>query len=115
MVRITKGTYGNKVGCVVKPVYAGETVELTPEQEERLIRIGVAVKVNETPGETESNAETGSELPEYNEKMKLADLIAIAEKYGVDASKAKSKAEVIATIEAAQELPDLGGDETVVE
>lgn len=113
MVKITKGTYGHKVGCTVKPVYAGEMVELTSEQEERLIRIGVAVKVTET--QADENAEHKGDLPAYNKSMKLAELIAIAEEYGVDASKAKSKDEVIAAIEAAQELPELGGDDTVVE
>lgn len=113
MVKITKGTYGHKVGRIVKPVYAGETVELTPEQEERLIRIGVAVKVTET--QAEENTEKNGELPTYDKNMKLPELIAIAEAYGVDASKARTKAEVIEAIEAAQGLPDLGGDDTVVD
>ena len=43
--------------------------------------------------------------------MKLDELKAIAAKYGVDASKARAKKEVIAAIEAAKELPDLSAAE----
>ena len=124
MVKIIKGTYGHKVGKVIKPVNAGETVELTAEQEARLIKLGVAEKVETVPaGKHENknpNGKTpgeGDQLPEYNENMKLEALKAIAEQYGVDASSLKTKKDVVAAIDAARaELPPTGsGDDTVVD
>ncbi|WP_302346504.1 hypothetical protein [uncultured Alistipes sp.] len=121
MVKIIKGSYGHKKGSTIVPVYAGETVELTEEQEARLVNLGVAEYVGKPAQKQNSQNEGGTgdkipgELPEYNEGMKLAELKEIAAKYGVDASEAKSKKEVIALIEAAQEQPELGGDYTVVD
>ena len=46
------------------------------------------------------------EFPEYSEDMKLAELKAVAEAYGIDASSMRSKKEVIEAIDAArEELP----------
>ena len=95
MVKIIKGTYGRRKGSVIVPVRAGETVELTDEQEARLVKLGVA---------------------EYNDKMKLPELKEIAEKYGVDASAMTTKKEIIAAIDAArEELPTVGGAGDVVD
>lgn len=129
MVKIIKGTYGHKVGKVIKPVIAGETVELTAEQEARLIKLGVAEKVETVPAgkgepgeQNENPAGEGSgeveQLPEYNESMKLDELKAIAAQYGVDASSIKTKKDVVAAIDAARaELPPTGGNasDSVVE
>lgn len=121
MVKMIKGSYGHKQGKAIVPVYAGETVELTEEQEARLVNLGVAEYVEASAKQQNVNNEGAAEgdnlgeLPAYNESMKLAELKAIAAKYGVDASEAKSKKEVIALIEAAQEQPELGGDDTVVD
>lgn len=125
MVKIIKGSYGHKKGSTIVPIYVGETVELTEEQEARLVKLGVAEYVGK-PAQEGSQNEGGEELPEYNENMKLAELKLIAAKYGVDASKAKTKKEVITLIDAAQnkggtedenpgELPELGGDDSVVD
>ncbi len=127
MVKIIKGSYGHKKGSTIVPVYAGETVELTEEQEARLVKLGVAEYVGK-PAQENSQGEGSSELPEYNENMKLAELKEIAAKYGVDASEVKTKKEVVALIDAALEqnegdtgeenpggLPELGGDDSVVD
>ena len=46
MVQIIKGSYGMRVGKTIKPVSANDgPVELPKEEEERLISLGVAVKV----------------------------------------------------------------------
>ena len=46
MVQIIKGSYGMRVGKTIKPVSANDgPVELLKEEEERLISLGVAVKV----------------------------------------------------------------------
>lgn len=57
MVQIIKGSYGMRVGTTIKPVSANDgPVELSKEEEERLISLGVAVKVAAN-AEDESNAE----------------------------------------------------------
>ena len=46
MVQIIKGSYGMRVGKTIKPVSANDgPVELPKEEEERLISLGVGVKV----------------------------------------------------------------------
>ncbi len=85
MVKIIKGSYGHRKGKVIVPVYAGETVELTPEQEVRLVKLGVAEVVNpngktsggkppKAPEGNSDNDEQSDALPEYDEKMKLVEL-----------------------------------------
>ena len=121
MVKIIKGTYGQRKGSRIVPVKAGETVELTDEQEARLVKLGVAEYVNATPAPdpyqgSQDGDETPAGLPEYNDKMKLVELQEIAAQYGVDASAMKTKKEVIEAIDAAkEELPELGGDDSVVD
>ena len=121
MVKIIKGTYGQRKGSRIVPIKAGETVELTDEQEARLVKLGVAEYVKDTPAPElhqgdKDGEETPAALPEYNDKMKLVELQEIAAQYGVDASEMKSKKEVIEAINAAkEELPELGGDDGVVD
>lgn len=128
MVKIIKGSYGRREGKNIVPVYAGETVELEPEQEARLVKIGVAEVVkpegktaDETPADptaenNDENDEQPEALPEYNDKMKLVELKEIAEKYGVDARAMTSKKEVVEAIDAARsELPSFDGAGDVVE
>lgn len=127
MVKIIKGSYGRKVGSVIKPVNPGEIIELEPEKEQRLVSIGVAeyvgaeaVKAEELPAKAdaeeaeEADSEVVDELPEYSIDMKLDQLKAIAEQYGVDASGLRSKKEVVEAIDAArEELPDLDVSDVV--
>lgn len=114
MIKIIKGTYGYRKGNRIIPkTPADDPFTATPEQEARLVRLGVAVYVDApveaptapTPKAPEK-AETGSkdvdELPAYNIDMKLDELKEIAKAYGVDASDARKKADVIAMIEAAK-------------
>lgn len=114
MIKIIKGTYGYRKGNRIIPkTPADDPFTATPEQEARLVRLGVAVYVDApveaptapTPKAPEK-AETGSkdvdELPAYNIDMKLDELKEIAKAYGVDASNARKKADVIAMIEAAK-------------
>lgn len=112
MIKIIKGTYGQRIGNRIVPkTEADGPFETTPEQEERLVGLGVAIYV-ETPAETpkdpnvQDDAGAGSkivdELPAYNIEMKLDELKEIAEAYGVDASGIRKKADVIATIEASK-------------
>lgn len=113
MIKIIKGSYGLRRGMVVEAIPAGSTIEIGKDKEERLVRLGVAVYVNddvateeqivEAPAETQD--EVVDECPEYNADMKLSDLKKVAEAYGVDASSMRSKKEVIEAIEAAKALP----------
>lgn len=98
MVQIIKGSYGMRVGNTIKPVSANDgPVELPKEEEERLISLGVAVKVaanaedepnteeqkpnkpaskkGKGKGKTNTEEENNDETPEDNgdEEETLAD------------------------------------------
>jgi len=108
MIKIIAGTFGYFDGRKVVPKTSADgPLELDKALEKRLVDKGVAVYVTkkaEQPPE-------GDGLPAYNKDMKLAELQEIAKAYGVDASKMKAKAEVIAAIDAAKEVKDPeGGD-----
>ncbi|MBQ9229075.1 MAG: hypothetical protein IJ680_07725 [Paludibacteraceae bacterium] len=114
MIKIIKGTYGHFDGTKVNPITKADGPQsFKPEIEERLVKKGVAVYVNEPlveeteeqDDETAAKTEEGT-LPEYSADMKLADLKKIANAYGVDAEKARTKAEVIKKIEAAKAQED---------
>ena len=104
MIKIISGTYGYVHGGRILPKTSkSEPFELNPTREQELVDAGVAVFVTVPAAaatlEPFSDVE-GDKLPEYQEDMKLADLKEIAAKYGIDASSVRSKAEVIAMIEA---------------
>ena len=113
MVQIIKGTYGHYDGHKVIPINEKSGPQsFAPEVEERLVKKGVAVYVGDTPAA--GNNDAGDGMPAYNADMKLDELKKIAEAYGVDASKAKSKKAVIDMIEtakAAQEDADDDNDD----
>jgi hypothetical protein len=98
MIKIIAGTFGYFNGRKVVPITSADgPIELDAALEQRLVSKGVAAYVSKT----EQPAE-GSGLPTYDKNMKLVELQEIAKAYGVDASKMKAKAEVIAAIEAAK-------------
>ncbi|XCH78326.1 MAG: Rho termination factor N-terminal domain-containing protein [Candidatus Dehalobacter alkaniphilus] len=113
MIKIIAGTFGYFDGRKVVPKTSADApIELDAALEKRLVDKGVAAYVTkkaEQPPE-------GDGLPAYNKDMKLAELQEIAKAYGVDASKMKAKAEVVAAIDAAKEAkaedPDDGDGET---
>ena len=58
MVQIIKGSYGMRVGKTIKPVSANDgPVELPKKEEERLISLGVAVKVAANSEDKSNNGE----------------------------------------------------------
>ena len=90
MIKIIRSTYGLvKNGAVEAKTKHSAPFSLSENREAELVALGVAEYVEENP--------------EYNASMKMTDLRKIAAAYGVDASAAKSKKEVIAMIEAAKE------------
>ena len=113
MIKIINGVYGMKVGNRVVPVTEKDgPIELAPEKEARLVKKGVAVYVDlpaddaspfipeETEDKLPDNAETGRELPEYNEDMTREQLNKIALEYGIeDPQKARNKAELISWLD----------------
>ena len=123
MIKIIKGSYGMRVKKSIVPVTAdSEPIELSPEKEERLVRLEVAVYVDKINNNSQINKcggdaqddEIVDEFPEYNEDMKLSELKEIAKVYGIDASSMRSKKEVIEAIDAARdELPIVDADALV--
>ena len=123
MIKIIEGSYGMRVKHSIVPVTSdSKPIELSPEKEERLVRLGVAVYVDKIDNNGQLNKcdddaqddEIVDEFPEYNEDMKLSELKEIAKVYGIDASSMRSKKEVIEAIEAAcEELPIVDADALV--
>lgn len=108
MVKIIKGTYGHYDGHKVIPINEKSGPQsFDPEVEARLVKKGVAVYVGDAPA---AGNDAGDGMPTYSKDMKLDDLKKIAEAYGVDASKARSKDAVIDMIEAAKAAKDDADD-----
>ena len=110
MIQIIRGVYGflDKDGIVRPKTDADAPFELAPEQEERLVRLGVAEyvgKVNSAPvAEAESGVST-EEAP--TDGISLADLSVkelreIGKEYGLTFKVGISKAEMVAAIEEAE-------------
>lgn len=128
MIQIIAGTFGYYNGRKVIPITKADGPQkFDPELEARLVKEGVAEYVGsikepedpkvpdpagapapQDPGTPagQPNGEpddSGDNLPEYNEDMKLDELKEIAKAYGVDASAIRKKADVIAAIEATKQ------------
>lgn len=119
MIRMTRGSYGRRVGNVIRPVCAGETCTLAVEEEERLIRLGVAVKVGdvERAAASEQPAEQAERAAETAEKAavkKPAAKRAAAKKLNAKAKKAAPEPEEESEEEAAP-IPAAEGADAVVE
>lgn len=123
MIRIIAGTVGyKKDGRIVPLTGADGAVDLgDPKLEARLVKNKVAVyetAASAPDGNPPENKPDGSP-PLYSKDMKLAELIKIAEAYGVEnASAMRTKDAVITAIEAAkaaseenEEEPEGDGDE----
>lgn len=125
MIKMIAGVYGYKEGGIIMPKDKNsEPFSLNPEREAELVARGVAVYANLIiPEELESTDQNGDgsqnddgfqndedgqngdgsqddedsqkQKPEYSEKMKLPELQALADSYGLDTQKIRAKAEVI--------------------
>lgn len=123
MIKIISGTYGYRDGDRVIPKTSADApFSLSPKREKELVDDGVAIFVNDEaapakepakndagqqtppqdPPADNSQEDPEDELPAYSADMKMDELKEIAQAYGVDASKAKSKAEIIAMIDKAK-------------
>ena len=115
-IQIISGTYGLRVNgyTVIRKTSDDPPFDVSDDETARLVKLRVARIVGNPPVETpteepvqpdpekDEDGEITETQPAYSESMKLAELKEVAAAYGVDASKAKSKAEVIALIEAAK-------------
>lgn len=115
-IQIISGTYGLRVNgyTVIRKTPDDPPFDVSNDEAARLVKLHVAKIVDEIhakapaeepvqpdPEDVEDGKVT-EPLPAYSESMKLTELKEVAAAYGVDAGKAKRKAEVIALIEAAK-------------
>lgn len=128
MIQMIAGVYGRKMpDGSVKPMDKNSgPFEVSAEKEERLIRLGLAVRVDhvdtempigfdETPpvvdGEDETD-ETEAETEEVDlEALTVNELREIGKQYGVAFKVGMKKADMIAAIEAAQSEDDAAEDD----
>ena len=123
MIQMIAGVYGRKMpdGAVKGMDKNSEPFEVSPEQEERLIRLGLAVHVDHVDTDTpigfdemppvddeDAEAETAEvELKELTAK----ELREIGKQYGITFKANASKAVMIEAIEAAQSDDDVAEDD----
>lgn len=91
MIKMIKGTYGLMVnGAVEAMTKHSGPFKLSKKREAELVAAGVAVEVEEP------------EAVKAYEGMKMAELREVAASLGVDVSTAKTKSEIIALLEKAE-------------
>ena len=109
MIQIIRGVYGHYIdGHVVPMDKNSEPFALTPEQEKRLVRIGVAKYVDNPVDDAKPDiAEELPDLPdgvdaipEYNASMKADELRKIAKLMGLTFPVGTTKAEMVAQMDA---------------
>ena len=114
MIKIICGVYGHYVtdpktgkSRVVPKDKNSKPFELEPEQEARLVGLGVAKYVNApVPEETPEAGESFGHLdPEQLEEMTNAKLKELAEDMGIETKKLTTKAKLIEAITAANVAP----------
>lgn len=115
MIQIIRGVYGHyvtdqegKTRVVARDKHS-DPFELTPEQEARLVRVGVAEyvvdkTVEAKPADTADdlpNLQDGVEaIPEYNADMKADELRKIAKLMGLTFAVGTTKVEMVAQMDA---------------
>lgn len=122
MIKIIQGVYGyvDKHGFVRPKDCNSEPFETSPEQEARLVKLGVAEYVGEPEKAEPVNepaqaqiSEIGEEAahldPEQLKELTNAELKAMAEDMDIDTAKLKTKAQLIESITAVDVVP--GPDE----
>lgn len=124
MIKMLRGTFGLPINGTVKPITSKDgPFQASPEQEERLVRLGLAVRVDDVPAsvanvvlDDEEDVDIGpigfDETPpeedvEAEEIIDLSELSAkelreIGKEYGLSFKANASKASMIEAIEAAQ-------------
>lgn len=126
MIKIVKGVYGyvDKHGFVRPKDCNSKPFETSPEQEARLVKLGVAEYVDEPekaepvnePAQVQSpkNDEAAAHLdPDQLKELTNAQLKRMAEEMSIDTAKLKTKAQLIEAITAVDVVtgPDEGSEE----
>lgn len=118
MIRITRGIYGHNVNGRIRPrTPCSEPFEASPEEERRLVSIGIAEYVEggegtDNDGEMSKAAHTSGEAntgEEPMEEMNINSLRKLAKQSGVSA--AGTKADIIGRIKALSEDTDDSEDD----
>lgn len=131
MIKMTAGVYGSWDGKKITRITSKDgPFELAADKEARLVNRGVAVYVaNEATQKDEAMQKPegsalppftsegakhpdANVLPTYHKDMKLIELQEIAKAYGVDASKMRSKVDVVAAIDLAKSNGPAGTPES---
>ncbi len=97
MIQIVAGTYGKAEGNrVVAVTAANGPFTLQPEQEARLVALGVAEYVDK-PAQTACRAPAMplNNIPKYNAEMKMDELRAIAKQMGLSFKPGMTKVEMV--------------------
>jgi len=113
MIKIISGTYGyrSKNGGIEAKTTKSAPFSLPDKEEKRMVERGVAEYVTDGPVlPVDETPKDDSTQPVHNKGMKLAELQAVAESYGVDTSKMRTKDEVIAAIDAVIAEKGAGND-----
>lgn len=98
MIRIIQGVYGHQIKGRVYPKDSNsEPFELTPEQEERLVKQGVAVYEDEGSAKLPDGV---TAIPEYSADMKADELRAIGKDMGLTFKAGTTKAEMVEQMDA---------------
>lgn len=130
MIQIIAGVYGRKMpdGSVKAMNKNSEPFEVSPEQEARLIRLGLAVHVDDVntdmPIGFDEMPPTGDDgepempegvigIPEYSTKNTKAELEEIAALCGLTFENAMTKAEMVAALDAHIEANMVDGAEII--
>lgn len=126
MIKIVKGVYGyvDKHGFVRPKDCNSEPFVTSPEQEARLVKLGVAEYVDEPekvpavnePAQAQSSKndeETARLDPDQLKELTNAELKKMAEEMSIDTAKLKTKAQLIEAITAVDVVtgPDEGSEE----
>ena len=86
MIKIIKGSYGMRIGGVIKPVKAGQCCELAKEEEERLVRIGVAEFVEVVDAEPKTKEpERAAAKPKASAELAESEAGPLPDMQGADA------------------------------
>lgn len=113
MIKIIKGSYGMRVGEVIKPVKAGQCCELSAAEEARLVRIGVAEAVEVVKAEPEAKDPEEREAAKPNDKS-APKAAAKSKAKPAPRAAAKPKASAEQAESEAGPLPDMQGADAVV-
>ena len=119
MIKMIRGVFGLPINGIVKAMDKNSgAFQASAEQEERLVKLGLAVRVDDVATQAipddvpeDDGAPIGfddmpplpedvKEFPEYNEGMKVTELREIGAKHGLTFKVGMSKKEMVAALDA---------------